>query len=348
MKTPTFRITLFFAVLALLCPLLLHANDMDRDMLLAPDGTLYTVESVAPESLGHVTATSKQALVLTLQNATGSTAVPVPASLQEGYHFAPALAYDSATSTLFIFWETMRNGGFTSDLTFCSYHDGEWGTAATLDTVAWDLRLNLRIAITRKTEQKNAAGEISSIPEVTVHATWWQQSGDSEWARYAMIPTDNGNVRLDAVQVRDLSSFLTSAPAASTAAPSNNELLRHPLIIESATHDTVDVVFGDISNNSMHRVTLKPIANGRLRIPIGVKEGGIETPHAIVDSATTTAISGLSATDGSITYYFNSADTVKYLSYKGDTWTPLRSITLSDKLSSEAAVSALRRMTESQ
>jgi hypothetical protein len=345
MKSHSLRITLIAAALALLCPLLLRANGMERDMLLASDGTLYTVESVASDSLSGVKADSTHALVLTVQNGSDSTVVPVPASLSDGYHFAPTLAYDAVTKTLFIFWETMRNSGFTSDLSFCSYRNGEWGNAATLDSVAWDLRENLRVAITRKTEQRSATGEVTLLPEVTVHAVWWQQSGSAEWARYAMLPTDNGDVRMDSIQVQNLSDFI-SKPEAVLNTASDNEILRHPLVIESPGHDTVDVVFGDVSRDSMHRITLKPVANGRLRIPVGVKDGSLPTPNAIANS--TAGISGTSSTDGSLAFYFSTPKALSYLLYKNGGWSPLRSLPLSDKLSSEAAVDALRRMMESE
>lgn len=345
MKSHGLRITLIATALALLCPLLLRADSMERDVLLASDGTLYTVESVPSESLSGVKATSTHALVLTVQNGNDSTIVPVPASISDGYHFAPALAYDTATKTLFIFWETMRNGGFTSDLSFCSYRNGVWGNAATLDSVAWDLREHLRIAITRKTEQRSATGDVTLLPEVTVHAVWWQQSGSTEWARYAMLPTDNGNVRTDSIRVQNLFDFV-SKPEADSDRPSDNELLRHPVVVESPEHDTVDVVFGDVRRDSMHHVTLKPVANGRLRIPIGVKDGSIPTPAAVFDS--TTAISGVSSADGSIAFYFSTPKTMSYLLYKNGGWSPLRSLPLSGKLSSEAAVDALRRMMDSE
>ncbi len=336
------RFTLVAAI-ALFCPVLLHAAGTDRDTLLALDGTLYTVESVPPEALPDVQPSSLRALVLTVQHDNESTSIPVPATLSVGYNLDPALGYDETSNTLFIFWETLNSSGFTSDLSFCSYRDGTWGTPATLDSVDYNFRRNLRIGITRKTEQQDANGNVSSFPEVTVHAVWWEESGNGDRARYAMLTTDNGNIT--SIRVQNLSDFIYN-PEPLLAAPVDNELLRHPVVLESTAHDTVDVVFGDVRRGTMHRITLKPVANGRLRIPIGVRDGAIPTPVAVVDSAD--GFSALSSADGSLAYYFNGPNTVRYLLYKDGAWSPLRSIALSEKLSLEGAVDAMRRMMSSE
>lgn len=329
-------------VVLMLLPLAAWADPVDRDILLTQDGTVYTIESASAQDVPSLFTPSQRILMMTVQKGTTTTTIAVPASLNGGWHANPALAYDSDSNTIFIFWEAARNNGLASDLLVCSYQNGKWGFATALDSIDWDLRENLHIAITKKTEQMAADGTKTSIPEVTVHAVWWQQSGHGEWARYAMLTMDKGNV--SSIQIQNLSDFLARAenPAAN---PTDNEILRHPVILESAAHDSVDVVFGDVAANTMHRLTLKPVANGRLRIPIGVREGSVHAPIANVVSSTN--VSAFASND-SLAFYFTTGQAMNYLLYKDGEWSPMRSIALNDKITRDTAVEALRRMASSQ
>jgi hypothetical protein len=262
-------------------------------------------------------------------------------TLTGGSHGEPALAYDGETKTLFVFWEQAR--GLATDLLFTTYQDGKWGKVTSLDRADWDIRHNLRIALTRKTEDTAKDGSKIQIPEITVHAAWWEEGRESEWARYAMITLDHGDV--SAITVTNLSNIIEHVDAAAEK-PSKNEVLRHPAVFESAAHDSVDVVFGDIKTDKMHRITIKPVAQaGRIRIPIG-KDRQLPTPTAIV--AAVENVGAVSSGPDNVAYYFPSNDAVKYLVFKDGQWSSLRSIAVSDKLTTDGAVNALRRMLTSE
>jgi hypothetical protein len=340
------RIRISFLVAVLLLPLAAYAGgNVNRDMLLASDGTLYTVDSVAPDTLKDVATSAAHVLTLTIQKGKKSTTVPVPASLTDGYHFTPALAYDADSKTVFIFWEIMRDGGFASDLAFSSYHDGTWGTAATLDSIAWDLRQNLRIAITRSTETKDEDGNVKSIPEVTVHAVWWEVSGSSEWARYAMLTIGNGNVV--ATHVQDLTDFTAAKGVAAVNGTDEQEFLRHPGVFESPNHATVDIVFGDMASDTLHRITMKPVAvEGRLRIPIGRNEHPLPTVHA-QSTHTSGDASAISTASDNLAFYSSTADAMEYYVLKNGKWAS-QSVALGGVVTRDAAVDALRRMLASE
>lgn len=325
------------AVLVLLMATAAIAQE-NRDVLLTADGTLYTVEPISVDSRDAGPAGS--ALQLIVQVGDTATSVPVPASLTNSINVEPALAYDSGSGTLFLFWNAMRNNGLSSDLMFCSYHNGTFGPARALDGADWNMRSGLHIGITRQTEVAGADGT-TAIPEITVHAVWWQDNGAGEWARYAMLTTENGNVT--SVDVRDLTTFTNQ-----TVVPSrcNSELLRHPAVIESAAHNTVDIAFGDANTNKLHLITLKPVANGRLRIPIGVKGETFPTPLAVVNASA--SISALSSSNDGFLLYFTNTQTLNYLLFKNGAWSPMRSIALSERLTREGAVDALRRMISSE
>jgi hypothetical protein len=314
----------------------------DRDVLLTADGTLYSVESLFAKG-DEANVHSNRYLSLTVQNGKDSHTQVVPASANGGSHLEPSLTYDSETKTLFIFWEAAREGALATDLAFVWYRDGVWGKAAMLDGADWDLRSNLRIALTHKTTTPPAKdGSATSIPEITVHAVWWEQGPAVEWARYAMITVDHGDVTVDKVQ--NLTDFV-SAGDPFLVTPSANEVLRHPAIFESPNHDVVDVVFGDPRTDKMHRVAIQPVAQGgRIRVPIG-RSHDLPTPTAAINS--TSSVTAISTGSDNIAYYFSTGDSVKYLLYKNGQWSDVRSISLNDHFTSDAAVNALRKMMSS-
>jgi hypothetical protein len=309
----------------------------NRDLLLTAEGTIYTVETVVADPSDPAVPGS---LRLTVQNGSSTAAASVPASINGSVNVDPALAYDATSKTLFLFWNAVRNNGLSSDLMFCSYRNGAFGEGRALDGADWNVRSGLRIGITRQSEV--VGPDATSVPEITVHAVWWQESGTGEWARYAMLTTDNGNVTT--VDVRDLATFTAANGTVPTRC--TNELLRHPAIIESAAHNTIDVVFGDATANKLHMVTLKPTINGRLRIPIGVKDGNMPTP--VVAVSANAVVSALPLGNDGLALYFANKDVLNYLLYKDGAWSPMRAIALTDKLTRDGAVDALRRMVSSE
>ena len=91
----------------------------DRDVLVTPDGTVYTVEQGIPSSSSGVAASN--ILELSVQN--GSEAAQytlVPESVLAGYHFGGTLAYDADSKTLFVLW-THTKSGMSSELLLASY-----------------------------------------------------------------------------------------------------------------------------------------------------------------------------------------------------------------------------------
>jgi hypothetical protein len=335
------RILLAFATL--LFPLVAYAaTTTDRDILLTSDGTLYTAESVSPEGLSNIQTTSTRILTLTIQNGESATSTPVPASLSGGAHVHPALAYDAETATLFLFWEAGGNNGLSTELFFCSYHDGKWGVPTALASAGLTLRRNLRIAITTNTDRLEDDGTHTQLREITVHAVWWEDPGGTQNARYAMLTISSGNVA--AIHVQDLGDFMVtkSSPANGT---DDQELLRHPAVFESPNHSTVDVVFGDLATNALHRVTLQPVAQGRLRIPIG--RGDQQLPPILgVVLSNTNDVSATSTSPDNLAFYANTDGAMRYFVLKNGVWTS-RSVALNEKVTGDAVVDALRRMLSS-
>ncbi|HXG58620.1 MAG TPA: hypothetical protein VNL91_06330 [Thermoanaerobaculia bacterium] len=332
---------LFVTVAILLAAAASFAAQGERDFLLTDGGTLYTIESVDSDSVPHLKASSARLLLLTVDEGGKKTVSAVPATLVGGMHFNPALNYDAESDTLFVFWQHRFNGGLASEVVFNAYSKGTWGPATALDDANYDIRENLRIAVTRKVEVRNEDGSRMLVPELTVHAIWWHTHGRSEEARYAMLTIEKGSVT--SIALRNMSDFVSDRRSYLINGSYVTDLLRHPAVFEAGSRDAVDIVFGDVTTNTMHRVTLKPVAQGRLRIPIGVRDIGFEPPSAKVNS--TGPISAISSpTSNRMVYHYDSDGAVRYVMFDGRTWSGERTLALSQTLSRDAAIDVLRRM----
>ena len=329
-------------VLALaLVPVTLFADAVDRDVLLTPDGTLYTVESMLND--GSAPANVKFFLRVSVQ-ATNDTpqTFNVPDSLTAGVHAHPALAWDSDSKTLFVFWLKMPNPT-SSELLLASYHDGTWQPAVSVGNSTFHLVSNLSIRTSHR---------VADIPLI-VHAVWWEDSGDSESARYGLFVIDKGAV--SAMYLDDLGNLLYIDPSGNptvqlpqtyTVDPNfNREILRHPALIDTGATDSIDVIFGDVKTNTFNRVTLKPVIQGRIHIPIGHAPGPRVVAPKSFTNPWTGSIDTIVSRDGSMLLYNTTRTAVNYIVYSsGGAWASVKSIALSDKLSADAAVAALSRM----
>jgi hypothetical protein len=332
---------LILLALALL-PATLFAQ-ADRDILLTSGGTLYTAES------GLVSGDSemRRQVTLTIQQGVSAARIIVPDSLTAGIQSAPALAYDAESDTLFVFYLRMPNL-MSSELFLTAYHDGKWEPAISIDNKPFDIRSSLRIAVKRRVAQLQNDGTYADVSALVVHATWWEQTGDGEAARYALVSINKGNV--SSIELHDLAEFMASDATTFTAAPDfNPELLKHPAILDNLSVNSVDVVFGDLHTNSFNRVTLRPIADGRIHIPIGARGGGhFGIPHAF-SADWNGRISTISSGSGNSLIFYNATkDSVTYLLYSNGVWSPIKTLPLTDKLTAEGAVSALSRLANTQ
>ena len=328
-------------ILALLvAPVLLHAQSPDRAILLAPNGTVYTVDSTLNEGAGSIT--SSRYLTLTIQNGTSILKTNVPASLTGGNNWQPELAFDSDSDTLFVFWLHSQNTILgANELLFSSYQNGKWNAPSSIDDVPYHFRYNLRVGMTRSVQAQDDGGGARQVPGLTVHVAWWDESSVGEVCRYAMLTVEKGVVT--AVYRRDLPDFINNAYMRSFELGNDDrELLRHPIVFESPDHDTVDIVFGDMQTNTIHRLTLKPVLDSRVRIPIGVRDGGFPAPHHKLTSDA--KLSAIATPYDRLVFYYIANGAVKYLQFEDGSWQREKTITLTDAVSAEAAVSALRRM----
>ncbi len=328
---------LLILVLALV-PAALFAQVADRDVLLTPDGTLYTIESKAVSE-----GDSIRSLQLTVTQGNKSTVSTIPESLT-GTNWRPALTYEADSNTLFVFWIGQVNG-MSSKLLFASYRDGKWTPAVSIDDQTYTYRYNLRIAITRHVSTLQPDGSWADAPALLVHAVWWEDAGaNRERARYALFTIENS--RVTNYEIHDLLG-LAQLPFMPYAVDDgfNPEILRHPAILEGT--NSVDVIFGDTDRMSMNRITLKPIADGRVHIPVGTR-GGRPFPPPQTFSANWTGRISTIGSGSDLVMYNTTRDTTSYVMYSNGQWSEVRTLPLNTNFSADAAAAALYRMLAAQ
>ncbi|MDQ6800209.1 MAG: hypothetical protein M3041_05165 [Acidobacteriota bacterium] len=334
---------LVLALLFAIVPTALLAQVADRDVLLTPDGTLYMIEST--DNDGAQAASVQSFLTLTIQRGSERTVTTVPESLSGGMHWRPALTYDTDSKTLFVFWLKMPNP-FSSELLLASYANGHWQPAVSIDNQPYHLRFNLRIGVTTRISQLQNNGAFADAPALLVHAVWWEETGYGEAARYGLFSVDKG--RISFVELHDLTDFTGSVPIFPTDVDPkfNAEILKHPALIDNGTANSVDVIFGDKNYAVFNRVTLKPIADGRIHIPIGARPGGprIAAPKSFTDPWTGRISTITSPRSGNLLLYNTTKDSVSYVMFSSGSWSSVKTLALSEKFSAEAAVGALSRM----
>jgi hypothetical protein len=213
----------------------------------------------------------------------------------------------------------------------------------------------VRLGVTRRVSQIQKDGTYADTPALLLHAVWWDETGHSEEARYAMLPIENGAVSESSIEIHSLNEFVTDGGELNTVdAKFNSEILRHPAIVSSPMQASVDIVFGDTKKNSIHKVTLHPIADSRIHIPVGIGGGGPKGPKSL----SMPAPSSFSADwRGPITVldrgdrlaFANAGDTsLNFITYANGTWSEVKSIGIDKNLSAEGALAALDKMVSTQ
>jgi hypothetical protein len=323
------------------------AQQPDRDVLLTPSGKLFVIESGANEAF-ETEFDAIQLLRLTIQDGEENTTDFVPASLLSGFHTDASLAYDAASDQLFVLWQYWPNR-MSSELLFCSYKDGQWSAVHRFNQSRYTLRSNLRTAVTRYVESTVEGGTVR-LPGLTIHATWWEETGYGEEAHYAMIALDKG-------EVQEITHLALDEAVADRMNPEPFELpsefprdlFRSPAIFPNSSGTSVDVIFANSETNRFGRVNIRPIAgNGVIRVPDFGFRGEIPPPtRGYIQAAGKIEVT-TTGTGSTMALYTAGERAVSYQMYRDGEWSDARSLALSAILSREAAVEALRKLVVSE
>lgn len=339
---------------ALLLAVSASAELRRSDVLLTDSGVFYRVAAVEATAYNEahpeneVTASATSILVLTIQAGAETETIPVPASLVGNFNIEPSLAYDPNDERIYLFWQRKPSAS-SSELLLTSYKDGAWTEATAFDNGIWRLRYNLRIGITHFRTYIEE-GRIRRAPAVVAHAVWWEQHGQHEAARYAMLNLQAGNVT--GITVRDMSelSSLPELPEARELPESYDKSnFRTPYILDVPGSDSVDILFADWYTNHYEIVNVRPVLdekNGVLHIPIGVTTGVMDAPRLENRNADAglMAMSAASPTGGrDLLLYAQDETAIDYVIHRNGTWSESKRIVLSDNVTLTEALVALRR-----
>jgi hypothetical protein len=325
---------LILFVVLLFVPLLASAEQ--GDVLLTPEGTLYSVQFERAEDHPEVVTESSLYLTLTARRGDEVTREIVPATLEKGAHFYPAIAFDADSGMLFVFW-IHHLSMLSNQLMFVSRDsEGTWGEATSFGAL-YDSRRNLRVAVTRKFEDGN--GQLQS--GLSVHLAWWAFDFTTAkyGARYALATIDEG--RVADVQELNLNAFIPEGLEQATEAIDEN-VLSQPLLFPSP--DSVLLVFGDLPSGTMHTLRIRPkigANGGRLRVPGGKRESQFGVPAL---NAGSSRIEGVYGDDDRMAFYANENGQIRYVVLQNGKWSSSQAIMLDEQLTSGAAVEALRRL----
>lgn len=330
-----------FLLVALLS-LSLVASAGQSDTMLTPAGTLFTIESELVSDSIDSTTVSDTHLFLTSRTGAETKKEMIPATIVDGSHTDAAMAFDSDSGMLFVFW--IHSKSLTgSELLFASRDaNGAWSEPTQFGGRIFDLRKNLRIAVTRKYYDEDEQVLRSGI---SVHAVWWEWDTHlGEWfAQYQMITIVNGAVAETpaALDLREIAR--AEAPAATDKL--ELDALAQPLIFPSPKQDSVLLVFGDVQTQQLHEVRVNPFkakAEGRLRVPVGRREGGSKAPTLVV--AQGSRMDGVYGDNQRMAFFTTDKDAVRYVVMKDGAWSDPQQITLDSQITASAAVDALRRL----
>jgi hypothetical protein len=329
-------------LLVLVAAPLSAANEIS-DMLLSSTGTLYTISSEKPAADSASQAT--EYLVLTERRGEETKREIVKPSDVRGTHLNSLLGYDAESGTLFVFW--IQHFGFLYNQLLFATRDsnGNWSEASTFGS-PYNYRENLRIAVTRKVADPRG---LQPTDGLTVHATWWEFDSRTgrQAAQYRMLPIVDGRV-VDASEL-NLDEFLpytldTNNPDADPT------VLKHPLLQTSPQQDSVSLVFGNLHSGSFSKVRITPtrgvVVEGRIRIPVGKREGGFKAPQIGVSADA--RLEGVFGDHGQTALYTLSPSMLQYVMLGAEGWSEPHTVTLDEQITGSAAVSALHRMVAEQ
>jgi hypothetical protein len=327
---------LLAVAIALIAASALAADVADRDVLITADGTVF---AIAAERSEDGLAAS---LSLTVQSGGKSAQSTLPESTS-GLNGLPTLAYDSDSKTLFVVW--MRQPNTTSsELLVNSYNpaNGKWNQATVIDAGPV-VRSNVTIRFTRQVQMLQRDGATyADTSALILHAAWWQKGPWGESAFYAVMPLSASFPSTP--DIHDLTEFVT---AREIPQPATSDFMRHVALLAGPTSNAVDAIFSDSHTNSFYRMTLRPIADGRVHITVGVKGPHLGGPHSLAfdwSGRTGTIASG----DGNTVIFTSTTDDkVSWVTLRNGEWLPVQSLSLSDKVTVNTAMAALARLAAS-
>ena len=312
MKIRTLAVCLLFvsATVAL-------ADHGSTPAVLMKDGSVYTVAPLPASQLELVRRAGEERLP-----------VLVPGTDDEAIETEAQLAYDAATSTLFVVFHS-GDSLFISRL----LPDGTWTGPMMIYTGAAE-RAGLVVAVTH-------------VQTTTLlNAVWWDL-GDQPVAKYALVAfEDNEFVSSYDANLAELAGANGASGVIDEQPEAMTEVLHPPLAMaKTAKGGGVEIVFGDDQSTRLTRLILEPKIRGDVRIWKPGRRAGKPMPRAGLMSVTGEPVKALLSEGGRIVLYTPETQ-FRFVIYENGEWSPERMIQLDERLTREKLVEELRKAAE--
>jgi hypothetical protein len=334
------KLLIILTAVALSMPLL--AVEPHRAAL-TEEGVFYSVDVVTTD---EETIPPSTAVRLNAHSGDEIYSSIIPGTDRRGTNFEPSVAWDETSGTLFVFWVRMPSM-MSAEILFTSYHDGEWSEVVSIDNDTFHYRKNLRISTTRYHRDHDEDGNEIRVPGMAIHAVWWDQDGWGETAQYAILSFDNGTVRsIKRFTLVDLIDRV--GQERSVLVPEfNRSFFENPTITPHPAADGVEVIFGDVELDVLHKIDLVPVRlNGVLTIPNGLRGTDPIRPAVNFASATAGNVEIISGGAGSrqIAVVWSREGRVVFSRYLDGKWSEPKTVLLNERISRDHVLDGLRRL----
>jgi hypothetical protein len=159
--------------------------------LLGPGGVIYSVRGGSVTALGgNYNAPDDHALALTIRLPGPQTLIQthiVPGTEGPGLESSAFIAFDDASSSLFLIWEE-TTGAVQSQVHLISYRNGQWSEPISVSDRLPTLKSAPRLAVTQETY--HVVGEDGGerpVQRTILHTVWSESGGDGYAVVYAPV-----------------------------------------------------------------------------------------------------------------------------------------------------------------
>ncbi len=305
-------------LLTLFALLLLAGSALAGQMesALTADNTLWVVDGCG----------ERQQLELTRRNGAEQETVLVPSTDDDAIESSPRLAWDSRTGDLFVVYR--RSAADADQIVIARYKAGaEWAEPLVLNDVP-SKNVSLHVLLTHA---KHEGGEATLL-----HAAWWEL-GTEATPRYALAAFENGeHVSTDVSNLRELAGLTDpKSEYEDTGSP-------YPPLAIARNHKAVDAAFGAPNSTAITRVRIDSRRvvepNARIWKPLP-RDGSTLPPNRFVANAA--PVESFIRNDRLVLYTPDSQ--FRYLVLDEGKWSPVRTIQLDEKMTSDRVLDELRR-----
>jgi hypothetical protein len=345
---------LFFRALmgALLVAALAPSAGAEERSLLTPDGTLYHVQSGYYETFEPTgTSASPNDFVIRWDSRDQTGAVQsgiIPGTNNPDPKDEFDLAYDSLSQALVLVWNDRFQ--ILNSIQFAILQKGIWMQSHLLPSGVFSFATNPQILITHQTvADLDAAGNEIDTPRSIISVIWWEGSVRPR-ARYAPIFVDNGSIDIADIQIYDLPELVGSQTIAWSALL-QNPLFQMPALQQDGFSSTILATFADVASDTLQVAQITFPSDFRHVIDpqhgrhVVVILGHNTSPLLSTIPPNPTLVGTVIGSSYQPTVYWQTDPAgVNFAVSNGTQWSDTRSVALTPSLSSDAAVTLIRRM----